>query len=66
MNYILTQPDDSQDSLDVIKYLAVTGEFLFGVSLDGLRLRFVLFGSRANMFYDRNYHSFVGKVSCGR
>ena len=66
MGYILMQPDDSPESLKAIKHLAATGECLFDLSLDGPRLRPVRFGSRANMPYERNYHSFVGEVACGR
>ena len=66
MGYILIQPDDSPDSLNPIKHLAVTSECLFDVSLDGPRLRPVLFAFRDNMSYDRDYHSFVGNVAYGR
>ena len=60
------QPDDSPDSLAAIAHMAVTGECLFDISLDGPRHRTVLFGSRASLSYERNYHSFVGDVACGR
>ena len=66
MGYILMHPDDSPDSLAAITHMAVTGKCLFDISLDGPRLRPVLFGSRANLSYERNYHSFVGEVACGR
>ena len=66
MGYILMQPDDSPESLAAIKHLSATGECLFDVSLDGPRLRPVLFGSRSNKSYERDYHSFVGEVACGR
>ena len=59
-------PDDSPDSLAAITHLAATGEYLFDILLDGPRLRLVLFGSRANLSYERNYHFFVGEVACGR
>ena len=60
------KPDNSLDSLAAIKHLTATDECLFDISLDGPRLRPVLFGSRANMPYERNYHSFVDEVACGR
>ena len=60
------QPDDSPDSLAVITHLADIGECLFDTSLDGPRLGSTLFGSRANLSYERNYHSFDGEVACGR
>ena len=66
MRYILIHPDDSPDSLAAITHLAATGEYLFDILLDGPRLRPVLFGSRANLSYERNYHFFVGEVACGR
>ena len=66
MGYILMQPDDSLESLAAIKHLSATGECLFDVSLDGPRLRPVLFGSRSNKSYERDYHSFVGEAACGR
>ena len=66
MGYILMQPDDSSDSIAAMNYLADTGEFLFDLSLDGPRLRPVLFGSRSNLPYKSDYHSFVGEVACGR
>ena len=62
----LIQPDDSSTSLAAIKSIALTGECLFDLSLDGPRLRLVLFGSRSNMTYERKYHFFVGEVACGR
>ena len=62
MGYILMQSDDSPDSLTAIKHLAATGKYLFDVSLDGPKLRPVLFGSRSNILYERDCHSFVGGV----
>ena len=44
-----------------MKHLTATGEFQFDLSLDGPRLRPVLFGSRSNLPYESNYHSFVGE-----
>ena len=66
MGYILMQPDDSPDSLAAITHLATTGECLFHISLDGPRLRPLLFGSRANLSYECNYHSFLREVAYGR
>ena len=65
MGYILMQTDDSPDSLATIKHSAATGEYLFDMSLDGPRLRPILFGFRDNLYYELNYHSFVGEVACG-
>ena len=60
LGYILMQPDNSPASLVAIKHLAMTEECLFDLSLDGSRLRPVLFGSRADMSYESKCHSFVG------
>ena len=59
------QPNVSPDSLAAITHLATTGECLFDISLDGPRLRSILFESRANMSYERDYRSFAGEVACG-
>ena len=66
MDRILIQPDDSLDYIVAIKYLANTSECLFDHSLDGPRLSPVLLGSRSNLSYESNYHSFVGEVVYGR
>ena len=66
MGYILMHPDDSPDYLAAITHLAATDECLFDISLDGPRLRPVLFGSCDNLSYERNYHSFVGEIACVR
>ena len=60
------EPDDSLDYIVAMKYLANTSECLFDLSLDGPRLRPVLLGSRSNLSYESNYHSFVGEVAYGR
>ena len=62
MEYILIQPVESLASLATIKYLTTTGEYLFDFSLDGSRLRPVLFESRDNIRYKRNCNSFVREV----
>lgn len=62
------QPDASPTSLATIKRLATTSECLFDLSLDGPRLRPVLFGYRSILLYESNNRSFVGEVaySCWR
>ena len=64
MGYILMQTDDSPDSLAAIKHLAATDECVFDVSLDSPRLRPVLFGSRFDISYKCDYHSFVEEIAC--
>ena len=49
-----------------LKHLAAIGECLFDLSLDGPRLQSILFGSRDNMSYARNYYSCDGEVVCER
>ena len=66
MGNILMQPDDYSASLATIKHLSFTGECSFELSLDKPRLRPVLFGSRSNMTYERNYLFFASEVACGR
>ena len=73
MGYTLMQPDDSPNSLASITHLAVTGQCIFDVSLDGPRLLAVQFGSRYNMSYKRDwggcmwtmYHCYLSKISLG-
>ena len=64
MGYILIHSDDSPDSLAAIKHLAATDECVFDVSLDSPRLRPVLFGSRFDISYKCDYHSFVEEIAC--
>ena len=64
MGYVLMQPDDYAAFLAAIKYLSLTSECLFDRSLDEPRLRPILFRSRSNITYERNYHSFLGEVTC--
>ena len=66
MVYILMQPDNSPASLAAIKHLYAIDECLFYFSLDGPILIPVLFGSRANMYYESDYHSFVREIACRR
>ena len=66
MGYILMKSDDYPTSSTHIKDLATTGKILFDISFDEPILRTILFGSRENMPYERNCHSFVGEVACRR
>ena len=60
------QADDSPQSIEAVQKLENTGDCLFDLSLDEPRLRPVFFGYRSNQPYEKHYHSFVGKVACGR
>ena len=60
------QLNDTFNSVTAIRYLALAGGCMFDLSLDEPRLRPVLFGPYSNMTYERNYHSFIGEVACGR
>ena len=64
MAYILMQPDNSQESLKGLRYLAATGECIFELSIDGPCPD--AFGSRSNLPYEVYYYSFVGDITCGR
>ena len=43
-----------------------TGECDFDLSLDGARLRQILFNSRSCTQSERHYHGFIGEIACGR
>ena len=66
MGYILIQPDNSPESLAVIFHLESTGKCLFDCKRSGPRLMTVVFNSRTNLDHEKNYHSFVGEIACGR
>ena len=58
--------DDYYNSLDTLKYLTLTGECIFDLSLSSSRSQHVLFGSRSNMIHDQHYYSFFSEVTCER
>ena len=60
------QADNTSQSVAVVQLLKGKDECASDLSLDGLRLRPVLFGSRFNQSFERHYHSFVGEIACGR
>ena len=60
------QPDASPTSLATKKHLVTTSECLFDLSLDGPRLRPVLFGYRGILPYESKNRSFFGEVAYGR
>ena len=66
MGYILIQHDNCSESLRALKLVEDSGDFTFELSLEGPRLHPVLFGSRSDLPYEMNYHSFVGEIACGR
>lgn len=63
MGYILMQPDNSSESLNVLKYLADIEEYIFELSLDEPRLYPVAFGLQCNLPYEWHYHSFVDEIT---
>ena len=65
MNYILMQPDNSQESLKVLGHLTATGKCIFELSLASPRLCPIAFSSRSNLPYEVHYHFFVGDIACG-
>ena len=66
MSYIVIQQDNSPVLLTALKHLVEIGDCGFKLSFDGLRLRNVLFGSRSNLSFEEDYHSFVGELACAR
>ena len=60
------QHDNCSDYLRALKILEDSGDCTFELSLEEQRLHPVLFGSRSNFPYERNYHSFVGEIAGGR
>ena len=66
MGYILMQPDNAPESIATIKYLESTGEYLFGLTLSDPHFMSVLFNSCSNFGHEKDYHSFVGDIACGR
>ena len=66
MGYILVQPDNVLESIATIKYLEYTGEYLFGLTLSDPHFMSVLFNSCSNFGHEKDYHSFVGDIACGR
>ena len=66
MGYILMQPDNCSKSIRVLAILEETGDCIVELSLEGPRLHPVLFGSRSNLPFEKDYHSFVEEIACGR
>ena len=66
MGFIVIQPDNSLVSLEVLQKLSKTGECYFDLDLQGARFCSIAFGSCSNQTPDEHYHSFVGKIACGR
>ena len=66
MGYILMQPDDSIVAKAATIKLRDTGECDFDISLDGARLRPILFNSRSCTQTEKHYHGFIGEIACGR
>ena len=60
------QPDNSPKSIAAIEKLQSTCEYLFDQTLSGPRRIPVLFNSRSNLVHEKDYHSFVGEIICGR
>ena len=65
MGWILFKPAEDAESVADTKNLGQTGECLFDLCKEGVRLRPVSFGSRSFTDFERRYHSFVGEASAG-
>ena len=59
-------PDDSNEARLATVKLRQKNECDFDLSLDGARLRPILFNSRSCSATKRHYHGFVGEIACGR
>ena len=66
MGFILMQPADNKKTRQASEHLIKTGECLFNLSLEGPRLKPLIFGSGACTDIEKNIHSFVGEAACGR
>ena len=58
--------DNSPQSLTTLKYLVETGDCIFELSFDIPRLHHIVFGSRYNLSFKEEYHSFIGETAYGR
>ena len=63
MRFIIKQPNTDNQSLDALNILRTTGNNKFDKTMDGQRLRPILFGSRKYTDTESYYHSFVGDVA---
>jgi len=61
MGFIIMQPHNDTVSLDALELLRITGENNFDKTMNGPRLRLILFGSWKCTATESHYHSFVGE-----
>ena len=66
MGWILMQPADDNESVEATKQLQSGGKCLFDLTLKGVGLKPIGFGSRASTALERKYQSMVGETVCGR
>ena len=66
MGCISMQPVNSDESVKATLHLKETGNYLFDLTICGARLKPVAFGFRSCDDNERNFHSFTGKVACGK
>ena len=66
MGWILMQPHFSEGSHSALKKLEKTGEYDYGLSLKGPRLRPINFGSRPYKNYEVNYHDLIREIFVSR
>ena len=65
MGYILTQPNNSPESLSPAKNSQSTDECLFDRTSSGPRLIPIFFNYRSIFKRKKKYHAFVGEIVCG-
>ena len=66
VGFIVVQLDNIPEYLLELHHLSKTGECRFDLTMKGARLSPVAFDSRSNKTFEVHYHSFVGKIVCGR
>ena len=66
IGYILTQHDESPQSLAAIKLLETTRKYTFDLTLDRPQIQSLFFGSRTNHYYEKYDNSFIDEDSCRR
>ena len=60
MEWILIQPEDDVELTKFTKSLLNSGEYMFDLGKDGVRLHPVRFGTRVCTYFECKYHSYVG------
>ena len=65
MSFIIMQPTIDKVSVEAVRNLRGTGDNKFDCSLEGSRIRPILFRSRKYTETESHYQCFIGEVSTG-